>query len=303
MEELRNEKRTMEHRPHSPDKQLPARSQPIGNQQTEQLNANVAQSELLKGKQMGEPINCTNSELDIYLQELEAGYLPTSCSGINRSLLSKSKTIREKYWSKDKRMESCHSFQPLETSKTSTEIPGEDQLTFFAEDSLAKTSVRRVKEQELPESVRDFGKSMRDSLARCGLDLSLPKTHHCFALGDLELSSKIWPRWGIMLDGECSELGMLVHGTKEKDFGSWLPTICKSESKGSGRSRFIGSSEFRGAKMSEGLRTCKEDPIYLTPLFGEIAMGFPPMWTELQPLETHKHLNAQHWHSIFSQKD
>jgi DNA (cytosine-5)-methyltransferase 1 len=88
---------------------------------------------LLKEKQVGGPLNCTNSELDIYLRELEAGYLPTSCSGTNRSLLSKSKTIREKYWSKDKPMESCHSFQPLETSKTSTEHPGEEQLMFFAE--------------------------------------------------------------------------------------------------------------------------------------------------------------------------
>jgi hypothetical protein len=101
------------------------------------------------------------------------------------------------------------------------EIPGADQLTFFAEDSPAKTSVRQVKEQELPENVRDYGRNMRDSLARCGLDLSLPKTHLCFALGDLELSSKTWPRWGIMLDGELSELGLSVRPIKETECGSW----------------------------------------------------------------------------------
>jgi hypothetical protein len=221
MGKLWNEKRTMEHRPHKADKQLSDGDRHQRNKSTKQLDANVAQRELLKEKQVGEPLNCTNSELDIYLRELEAGYLPTSCSGTNRSLLSKSKTIREKYWSKDKPMESCHSFQPLETSKTSTGTPGAEQLTFFAEDSHVRTSVRQVKEQELPGSVRDFGRNMRDSLERCGLVLSLPKTHLCFALGDLELSSKTCPRWGIMLDGECSELGMSVRHINETECGSW----------------------------------------------------------------------------------
>jgi len=82
--------------------------------------------------------------------------------------------------------------------------------------------VRQVKEQELAESVRDFGRNMRDSLERCGLNLSLPKTHLCFALGDLELFSKTWPRWGIMLNGECSELGMSVRHISETECGSWL---------------------------------------------------------------------------------
>jgi hypothetical protein len=117
------------------------------------------------------------------------------------------------------------------TWQPSMEIPGADQLTFFAEDSPAKTSVRQVREQELPENVRDYGRNMRDSLARCDLDLSLPKTHHCFALGDLELSSKTWPRWGIMLDGECSELGMSVRHISETECGSW-PTPRTRDYKG-----------------------------------------------------------------------
>lgn len=157
-----------------------------------------------------------------YLQEQEGEYLEVNCLDIPQSVLSKLKNTQDKYYCSDNETESCQSFQSGTTSALSMENPGEDQLTFFAEDSHAKTSVQQVKEQELPDHVRDFGKSMRESLAKYGLALSLPKTHHCFALGDLPLSSKIWPRWGMMLDGACWELGTSVRHIKETECGSWL---------------------------------------------------------------------------------
>jgi len=101
---------------------------------------------------------------------------------------------------------------------------GEEQLTLFVGDSHARTSLRRVKEQELPAHVLDFGRSMRDSLEKFGLNLSLPKTHHCFALGALELSSKTWPKWGMMQGGECWELGTLVRPINATGCGYLLPT-------------------------------------------------------------------------------
>ena len=45
----------------------------------------------------------------------------------------------------------CQNSQSGTTSAPLTESLGEEQLTFFAEDFPAKTSVRRVKEQALPE--------------------------------------------------------------------------------------------------------------------------------------------------------
>ncbi len=65
-----------------------------------------------------------------------------------------------------------------------------------------------------------------------------------------------------------------------------LPTIGKNEYKGSSRKRYRGSKHFRGAKMSEGLRTCETDEIYLNPSFAEVVMGYPPGWTELEASET-----------------
>ena len=66
----------------------------------------------------------------------------------------------------------------------------------------------------------------------------------------------------------------------------FLPTIGKNEPKGASRNRYRGSEHFRGAKMSEGLRTCEDDPIYLHPSFAEAVMGYPIGWTELGPAET-----------------
>jgi hypothetical protein len=65
-----------------------------------------------------------------------------------------------------------------------------------------------------------------------------------------------------------------------------LPTMGANEFKGANRNRYVGSKHFRGAKMSEGLRTTSTDPIYLNPSFAEIVMGFPPGWTDLKHSET-----------------
>jgi hypothetical protein len=70
----------------------------------------------------------------------------------------------------------------------------------------------------------------------------------------------------------------LVPRSKEKEYLS-LPTITANEGKGSGRKRYRGSKHFRGAKMSEGLRTCQSDPIYTHPNFAEAAMGYEKDWT------------------------
>ena len=78
-----------------------------------------------------------------------------------------------------------------------------------------------------------------------------------------------------------------------------IPTIGANEFKGSGKNRFIGSPDFRGAKMSEGLRTCETDPIYLNPSFVELVMMWPVGWTDLKPLAMAKFQEWQQQHSIF----
>ena len=244
-----------------------------------------------------------NSTPSTSLQEQEAAFSLTSYLDTIRLERAKSNPTQEMSSSPDNETESCQPSPSGTTYAHSTEHPGEEQLMFFAEASPVRTSVQQVKEQELQESVRDFGRNMRDSLERCGLALSLPKTHLCFALGDLELSSKTWPRWGIMLDGECSELGTLKHRTKESECGLWVFTpLCKDVITDCPSERLRSGPHMESqVKMILGISV--ERKCWLNPSFSEKVMGWPSGWTDLKPLETDKFPCARLWHSLFSQKD
>ncbi len=78
-----------------------------------------------------------------------------------------------------------------------------------------------------------------------------------------------------------TETGTVRHRNKagSSSFVGLIPTITANENKGSGRARFAGSPEYRGAKASEALRASESDPIYLNPNFAEVFMGYPQDWT------------------------
>jgi len=135
-----------------------------------------------------------------------------------------------------------------------------------------------------------------------GLVYALPTSGHC-------TSGKGYSLLPTPTASEATTANILTENIKKTVFktksgtlrrmvkgGSWslglartlhfsLPTVSANEYKGSGRSRFRGSKDFRGAKMSEGLRTCETDKIYLNPCFAEVVMGFPSGWTELSASE------------------
>ncbi|MFA6270762.1 MAG: hypothetical protein WC657_06180 [Candidatus Paceibacterota bacterium] len=77
-----------------------------------------------------------------------------------------------------------------------------------------------------------------------------------------------------------------------------IPTVVASEGKGTGHKRFVSSPDYRGAKCSEALRTCKDDPIYLNPCFGEWMLDWPIGWTELAPLATDRFQSWLRQHGI-----
>ncbi len=104
-----------------------------------------------------------------------------------------------------------------------------------------------------------------------------------------ELFSGPWPRSGMMRNGIAYLRRPLVPLTSEIASGL-VPTIGANEGKGSSSKRYVGSPHFRGAKMSEGLRTCLSDPIYTHPNFAEAAMGFPKDWTLVETPSSRKSL-------------
>ncbi len=163
---------------------------------------------------------------------------------------------------------------------------GEAVLTWFLEDFLAPTSAPQDVEPESQAKRRGSGRKWRGSFAKFDPATSSWRIPHCLPLVGSMSFSATWPRWGMMRNGVCYRRRKPARGICAKESGSWLPTVGKNEFKGAGRNMFRGSPVFRGAKMSEGLRTCADDPIYLHPSFAEYVMGWPIMWTELAPLET-----------------
>lgn len=192
-----------------------------------------------------------------------------------------------------------------------------------AEGSRAKTFQAQEKAKESTANEVDCGERWQESLAKYDPDSRSWKTRQYSLLGGLIAYSETFPKWGIMRNGElypaetqavfiyesgyglslptprsCTAMSARVTANTAKAKNPsletvlaqlYLPTIVKSEHKGTSKSRYIGSPDFRGAMMSEGLRTCEQDPIYLSPSFGELVMMWPVGWTDLQPLGMDKH--------------
>jgi hypothetical protein len=177
------------------------------------------------------------------------------------------------------------------TYQTSMLLPG---------DSPARISVSRepdgmaVCEASTANAV-DYGGSLPDSFARFDPDTSSWRTFQPSLVppGEaensdqrpLDLFSDSWPRAGMLRDGKVYQLPPSVPRIVATGSLS-LPTIGASEWKGVPYKRFRGSPHSRSGRMSEGLRTCETDPIYLHPSFGELAMGFPIGWSDLEDSET-----------------
>lgn len=185
------------------------------------------------------------------------------------------------------------------TSAPSTASLGEGSSMSSAEGFPARTSPRQVREQDWPEAVVVFGLSICESLKSLGLDLSSPKTALFSVPVALAPSSKDLQRWGMMLDGVCWGLGTSAIFTDGTGCGSLLATVVKSDCNGTAKNRYRGSKNYRGAMMSESLRTCCEDPLYTHPSFAEEMMGWPTGWTERKPLEMDKFLSWLQQHGGF----
>jgi len=145
---------------------------------------------------------------------------------------------------------------------------------------------------ELPEPVQDSSGRLCTPFAWLDQKEGCWKTWQTSFVqdGGWERFSGRWPKSGMTRNGIAYRRPALAHLTNGK--GSVLiPTIGANESKGCQKSRYRGSKHFRGAKMSEGLRTCPSDPIYTHPNFAEAVMGFPKDWTLLETRLCPKSLN------------
>ena len=91
----------------------------------------MAQKELRQEKQVGGPVNCSDSELCTFLRGLEEGFLPTYYSDTSPSVQSKSMNIASKSYQLGKKTVVFHGFPSLQMSRSSTDGRGTELLTWF----------------------------------------------------------------------------------------------------------------------------------------------------------------------------
>ena|SRR5882672_898025 len=223
-----------------------------------------------------------------YLQEQGEESSAECFSDIPASVLLKLNLIEGKSCFNGNETESCQSSQFGMTCEHFMETRGVEKLMLSAEVSPVRTLAFLETVQVSKGSEVLYGKKWPESFAKLDLETCLWKTPQCLLFADLEQSLEIWPRWGMMHSGECFHAEMLVEFIYENVSSFTVPTIGKNEFRGSSHKRFLDSPAFHGAKMSEGLRTCEDDPIYLNPCFAELTMDWPLGWTDLQPLEMAK---------------
>jgi len=218
--------------------------------------------------------------------------------------------IAEEFSCRDKEMESLNDFQSGMMSKHLMEPDGKDLLMSSQEDFHVKTSHVQELEKDSKERDQVFGLRWPGLSLKFDHHLSLWRIHPCLFQEVLTSSSQTLPKWGMMLRGVLSEHTMLVHHTKETEYGYWLPTPSTSES-GYNRSASpnaklrpsLGYMARHNLWPNQNTVTLNRDVKrtdggLLNPNWTEWLMGWPIGWTELKPLVMAKFQQWLHLHGI-----
>lgn len=226
-----------------------------------------------------------------------------------------------------KRMDCSNDSRYGTTCAPSTAAHGGGGSMLSAADSHAPTSAQPGKAQASTERPAAFGWKWPGSFAKWDRSSCSWRTRQCSLLGGLDVYSEIWPRWGLMQDGECLEqtaLGLRMNG---RGFGLWpTPRANDGEKRGNfdtknprnglpaAVKRYMTPTASIGTKCG-GRHNGKADTLasqiaelegmeqtstgQLNPTWVEWLMGWPIGWTACAALETDKYQEWQRLHGGF----
>ena len=284
----------MEHRSLAPDLVVSDDNDAGRNQCAEELAPNVAQEELREEKQVGGPVNCSDSELSIYLQALAEGFLVTYYSDTSPSVQSKSMSIASKSYQRGKKMVVFHGFPSFQMSRNSTGQDGMDWSIASLAGFRARTFQPPAKAQESTASAPDFGDRWRELSVRYDRDSCSWRTHRSLWDEDLPACSLTLPTWGLMLNGALWERRTWEHLTTGNDAGLW-PTPRKQMTRPC-KPRLNLKNQHKSNLEEVVALEQGADGGRLNPMWVEWLMGWPIKWTDSQPLETDKFRQWLHSH-------
>ena len=289
----------------------------------------LASGQLPEAKQMGEPVNCTSSELSIYLAALAEGYLATSCLDTNPSAPLKSNPIASKSYTQGSKTVSFRGFPYLQMSKSSMENLGGELLMSSQGGSHAKTLVQPEKGLESKDQNQDYGRKCGGSLARLCQFTFLWRTHQCSLFEEGTEFLLTWPQWAMWDEAECweqttpygiRELRQRIMKGRESGLSEKIPTPTvfgnynrkgASKTSGDGFATYIKRYPTPTSHMSkEGnfpSEINRQTPTMgavlggpPNPEFIEWLMGWPIGWTDLKPLEMDRFRQWRNSHGRFS---
>lgn len=228
-----------------------------------------------------------------YLQEQGEESLVESFSDIPQYVLSRLNLTAEKFCCNDSATESFQSSQSGTMSPHSTVGRGKEKLTLCAVDSHVKILAYAEKPKDSTQNGLDCGPRWPGSFAKLNRNTCLWKTHQCSLFEDLDESLQTWPRWGLMLDGECLVVHPWETWPRARDFGCSLMRPTASDGL---RFRLkLKSLQARNNVHQDGNLTeqlARAYQVVNTPKCSEILMMWPETWSDLKPLEMDKY---QHW--------
>ncbi len=162
----------------------------------------------------------------------------------------------------------------------STDATGAALLTWFRAGFHAQTSARQERRPESTERQAASGWRWRESFVKYDRGSHTWRTRQHSLIEGLNEFSETWPRWGLMLDGECLDLTTWEPTIAAKGAGLW-PTPCHGSSRWGGTFQEVGGSKNK-------LRGTPTGKLYVNPDFWESLMGWVVGWTGTAPLETDK---------------
>jgi hypothetical protein len=256
----------------------------------------------------------------LFSQALVAEYSQANCSDGEPCAQLNVMPTPQPFCRNDKTMEPLSLSRFGLTCALLTESRGAELLTWFLAGFRAKTSALPDQAKGLAESVQGFGSRCLGLFAKFDHDLCLWRTPQRSFLADLELYSETWPRWGLMLNGECWEQttwehvtnvtasGLLptptVHGNNNAPKqgtkrGTGLatavrmfPTATATAHKGWSKNHNRADTDDRIDYTIEREAALNGQTGRLNPTWVEWLMGWPLGWTELKPLAMGKYHNA-----------
>jgi hypothetical protein len=157
----------------------------------------------------------------LFSQALVEEYSEVNCLDGEQSAPLNGNPIQQAYLPPDKMMAFSRLSRFGMTYKPLTESHGEELLTLFREDFLAKTSQSQEAEMDLMESDQECGEKWHGLLAKFDPDSHLWRTVQCSLLEDLNESLQTLPHWGMTVDGELYLLPTLVQNIKDEEYGLW----------------------------------------------------------------------------------